>query len=50
MGEKLWRERGRGSGRIGENWEEKQSRKNGRRLGRKRGRGLGRIGENWEEE
>ena len=28
----MWRKRGRGSGRIGENWEEEQSRKNGREI------------------
>ena len=32
MGEKLGGRRGRGSGRIGENWEEEQSRKNGRKI------------------
>ena len=33
MGEKLGRKRGRGSGRIGENWEVEQRRKNGREIG-----------------
>ena len=33
MGEKLGRKRRRGSGDIGENWEEEQRRKNGREIG-----------------
>ena len=33
MGEKLGRKRRRGSGRIGENWEEEYSRKNRREIG-----------------
>ena len=36
MGEKLGRKRGRGSGRIGENWEEEKSKKNRRIIGEER--------------
>ena len=33
----MGRKRRRGSGRIGENWEEEQSRKNGRKIGEEEG-------------
>ena len=49
MGENLGRKRGRGSRRIGENWEGEESRKNGREIGEEEKR-IRKNTINWEEE